>query len=138
MFHKKHWFCMGICADCGIEHDRKRSKKDFRPAGYCNKCHALREKERRALCVKGLIKIKNPPRGRIKQRDMSDEEKLKANCRSYANVYQRRGKLKKEPCEKCGCLDSHKHHENYSKPLEVRWFCIKCHSFMHKLKRRGS
>ncbi|HXJ61834.1 MAG TPA: hypothetical protein VNU68_34775 [Verrucomicrobiae bacterium] len=45
------------------------------------------------------------------------------NCRSYANVYQRRGKIVPQVCEVCGSPDTQKHHDDYSKPLVVRWFC---------------
>lgn len=33
------------------------------------------------------------------------------------------GKLKKKSCEVCGVKNVHAHHEDYSKPLEVRWLC---------------
>jgi hypothetical protein len=33
------------------------------------------------------------------------------------------GKLKKLPCEVCGEVKVHGHHEDYSKPLEVKWLC---------------
>ena len=39
----------------------------------------------------------------------------------------RLGIIKKQPCEKCGDNKSHGHHDDYSKPLEVRWLCHKCH-----------
>lgn len=52
------------------------------------------------------------------------------NCRSYANTYERRGKLKREPCEDCGAR-AEKHHPDYSKPLEVVWLCRDCHLKHH-------
>lgn len=44
----------------------------------------------------------------------------------------REGKLIKKPCEECGDLKSQAHHPDYSKPLEVVWFCRK-----HHLKKHG-
>lgn len=35
----------------------------------------------------------------------------------------RSGKIKKEPCIKCGDPNSQGHHEDYSKPYEVIWLC---------------
>jgi hypothetical protein len=49
---------------------------------------------------------------------------LKGKARSYLNVYVRRGKIVRGPCEVCGRTDLiHGHHEDYTKPLEVRWLC---------------
>lgn len=42
----------------------------------------------------------------------------------------RRGTLIRKPCEVCGTMQSEAHHEDYSKPLDVRWFC-RVHHLMH-------
>lgn len=64
-------------------------------------------------------------------RPMTDEQKRKDRCRSYAGVYLRRGKLQKQPCQNCGSEDSEMHHPDYSKPLEVEWLCRECHLDWH-------
>lgn len=56
------------------------------------------------------------------------------NCRSYAHVYLKRGKLTKKPCEKCGDRHSEMHHEDYNKPLKVTWLCRACHMAKHGKK----
>jgi hypothetical protein len=38
----------------------------------------------------------------------------------------RDGRLLRQPCEICGAK-AEAHHEDYTKPLEVRWMCFKCH-----------
>lgn len=44
----------------------------------------------------------------------------------------RDGRLSKSPCEVCGSVDNlHAHHDDYSKPLDVRWLCAKHHHRMH-------
>lgn len=48
----------------------------------------------------------------------------------------RDGKLKKEPCSKCGCEKAQAHHDDYSKPLDVKWLCVKCHASHHKQERK--
>ncbi len=53
------------------------------------------------------------------------------NCRCYANVYKRRGRLKPEMCANCGAEKAEKHHENYDKPLIVVWLCRDCHLKRH-------
>lgn len=42
------------------------------------------------------------------------------------------GKLQRQPCEGCGGENVHAHHDDYSKPLEVRWLCPACHAQHHK------
>lgn len=39
----------------------------------------------------------------------------------------RDGRLVKSPCEVCGAVRVQAHHEDYSKPLDVRWLCFKHH-----------
>lgn len=44
----------------------------------------------------------------------------------------RSGKIIKQPCKVCGdTYRTHGHHEDYSKPLEVEWFCAKHHQRYH-------
>jgi hypothetical protein len=47
----------------------------------------------------------------------------------------RTGKLFRSPCEKCGA-DAEAHHDDYSKPLTVRWLCAKHHNEHHVEMRR--
>ncbi len=56
-------------------------------------------------------------------------ERLKA--RELAYTAFRRGKLKKSACEVCGDLESEAHHDDYSRPLDVRWLCPKHHRVEH-------
>lgn len=45
------------------------------------------------------------------------------------------GKLAKQPCEVCGTRKRvQAHHDDYSKPLDVRWLCIKHHKEHHATK----
>lgn len=41
------------------------------------------------------------------------------------------GKLKKQPCSVCGAKVAYAHHEDYSKPLDVIWFCGQHHGEHH-------
>lgn len=43
----------------------------------------------------------------------------------------RDGRLKKQPCEVCGNKNTEAHHDDYSKPLEVKWLCRKHHLEIH-------
>jgi hypothetical protein len=43
----------------------------------------------------------------------------------------RTGRLVKGPCEVCGDPKVHGHHDDYSKPLDVRWLCALHHHRFH-------
>ena len=56
-------------------------------------------------------------------------ERVKA--RDIVKSALRSGKIKQEKCEVCGDQNSHAHHDDYSKPLEIRWLCPKHHRQRH-------
>ena len=45
------------------------------------------------------------------------------------------GTLVPQPCEVCGEKLAEAHHDDYNKPLEVRWLCKKHHSEWHILNK---
>ena len=47
----------------------------------------------------------------------------------------KRGVLVRHPCDVCGREDSHAHHDDYSKPLDVRWLCPPHHREVHGGKK---
>lgn len=50
---------------------------------------------------------------------------------------------RRESCEQCGDAGTFKdgrtkiqaHHDDYNKPLEVRWLCQRCHHAWHKINK---
>jgi len=53
----------------------------------------------------------------------------KYKCRNAFNNALRNGKVSRPGfCSKCAIeCKPHGHHEDYTKPLEVIWLCVKCH-----------
>lgn len=66
-----------------------------------------------------------------KTHKMTLEQRKKDNARSYARMYLLRGKLLQQPCEVCEDPNTEMHHDDYDKPLEVRWLCRECHLDHH-------
>ena len=52
-------------------------------------------------------------------------EKYKAH--NTVNNAIRAKRLKRGTCEVCGSEKVHAHHDDYSKPLDVRWLCVEHH-----------
>lgn len=55
-------------------------------------------------------------------------------ARNAVNNAIRDGRLVRMPCEVCGREDSQAHHDDYAKPLEVRWLCRPHHEDVHRGK----
>jgi len=99
------------CSKCGEFLELQRIGRQR----YCLKCHAA------------YMRAHRP-----KFSEMTPEQRQRSTSRAYANVYQHRGKLQPQPCEACGAMEAQKHHDDYSKPLAVRWFCRHCHLKHHR------
>jgi len=64
-------------------------------------------------------------------------ERYPERVRARRLAYQafKAGKIPKQPCEVCGDPNSQMHHDDYSKPYEVRWLCPKHHKRWHENQR---
>lgn len=61
-------------------------------------------------------------------------------CSTVVNNALRDGRIeKKDHCECCKKTNVriHGHHDDYDKPLDVRWLCVICHSEWHKQNGPG-
>jgi hypothetical protein len=67
---------------------------------------------------------------RYKERD-SRYSKNKTKAASAANYAIKKGKITRQPCEECGAEKADAHHDDYAKPLEVRWLCRSHHRQWH-------
>jgi hypothetical protein len=58
----------------------------------------------------------------------------KKQAQQIVMIEVRAGRLKKQPCHVCGAQKAEAHHDDYSKPLDVRWLCRKHHREHHTMK----
>lgn len=65
---------------------------------------------------------------------LTPAQRFKDNARSKAAYAVKMGRIKREPCETCGDPKSQMHHDDYDKPLEVRWLCTPCHREHHRIE----
>ena len=58
---------------------------------------------------------------------------LKLQAKATVGYAIRIGELEKGPCRVCGVTkDVEAHHQDYSKPFEIFWFCRKHHKTWHE------
>lgn len=71
-------------------------------------------------------------REKEKRRRAREANKISARC--AVKDARRAGKLiKPRTCSSCGCLGNiQAHHDDYDKPLDVRWLCCGCHRIEHR------
>lgn len=62
---------------------------------------------------------------------------VKVKARLKLNDHFSRGKIIRQPCEVCGTNKKVEgHHEDYSKPLVVKWLCQKHHNEEHQKNKK--
>lgn len=130
---------MKKCFKCGIHKDisqfyKHKEMKD----GHLNKCKDCARDDVHKNRVKNIGYYREYDRNRGSRQT---KEYFSQYREKYPNKYKahrmvsnaiRYKKLFKEPCEICGCYDNiHAHHDDYLKPLNVRWLCSAHHSQWH-------
>lgn len=60
------------------------------------------------------------------------DDPQKVSARRAVNNAVRDGKLIKQPCQRCDAERVHRHHDDYTKPLDVRWLCPPHHGEEHQ------
>jgi len=139
---------MKVCFKCGDEKPlsdfyRHKAMKD----GHLNKCKDCVKRDVR-LHRRENDSVREYDRRRyredLRRRQISGENSAKWKKRHperYKAHYLvsnaiRDGRLVRGCCEGCGTAENvHAHHDDYSKPLDVRWLCAKCHHRHHAEKR---
>lgn len=109
---------LGKCKDC-----TKRDAREHRK-GNREKVNAY-DKLRELLPHRIALKKKIGKRYRE-----SHPERNRANLTARRAI--RSGKLVPQPCEACGKTKVVAHHDDYSKPLSIRWLCQSCHIQHHR------
>ncbi len=99
---------------------------------YCNPCKREAARIRR-LNNKKLPNFMQEERARrtalIRENAI---HRLKVNCRTMTLRMIKAGILERKPCEVCGKTKVDAHHDDYTKPRDVRWLCRSHHLKLHR------
>lgn len=112
-----------ICG-CGKPKKPRRS--------YCTECSTESDKRRRNLLMSDPEYRKKLREKHLIRYQEDAEFQKKELCRKQAKKAIRSGILLRMPCEVCKEIKSEAHHDDYDKPLDVRWLCRKHHGEHHR------
>ena len=100
-----------------------------------------------AKLVAGLYPDDPVIRGTGKQAraNLTPEQLKRRDARAILNRAIKTGQVVPKPCESCGAAGTHAsgyrvqhgHHEDYDKPLDVKWLCAGCHHREHRTGRNA-
>ena len=131
---------MKVCFKCHkskplIEYYKHKQMAD----GHLNKCKECAKTDSTSYRCNNLDKIRAYDRGRGSRKSADDirgyRERYPRKYKAHTMVGNaiRDGKLFVESCCDCGSEDRvHAHHDDYAKPLNIRWLCAVHHSQWHR------
>lgn len=122
---------LGKCKKCACNDSNSNRQKNYEYyISYDRKRANLPHRVKMRLAYAKTINGKKSHRVANDKWRKNNAEKRKAHDEVW-KAYKE-GRLKKMACEICNTSSSiHAHHDDYSKPLEVRWLCSSHHRLHH-------
>jgi hypothetical protein len=155
---------MKLCRSCNTEKDTslfgKRAASNDGLSPKCKKCQSSYDKARannpdrvaaREAYQKteaGIESVNKAKKKWVANNKDKIYETTKVYRKNNPNKYKAHGKvayeirignLSKKPCEECGEISGvNAHHDDYSKPLDIRWLCSTHHKQWHAINGEGA
>jgi hypothetical protein len=129
---------MKKCRICEIE----KSETDFyKGLAQCKPCYRNKVTQYRKTNISRIRKY-DRDRGNRQNSSYLSEHRKKYPIQTKAQrkvAYEiSKGTIKEEPCEICQSeIRLHAHHDDYSKPLKIRWLCAAHHKQWHRDNGEG-
>lgn len=130
---KSNWICKPCRKKEGQKNREDRKKRGLSVSGAKMPREYFKEYEKE-YSKKPEVKAARAEAARNRRKDPDQQQKILA--RDMTNKAIKLGRIKKRPCEVCGVSKVDAHHDDYFKPLDVRWLCRKHHA-EHHAKARG-
>lgn len=126
-----------------VEDRKERRRQQHREWLKKNREHVLEYHRRRNARIyadpkERKKKLESQRRTRMKFKEKysaydRSRDKMKVRARNVIRELVFKGRLLRGFCEVCGKKNAEAHHDDYSKPRDVRWFCSQHHKDYHKL-----
>lgn len=111
------------CDYCGENYHTKKSAFERRKRHFCSRvCYSRYRSEL----------LPKEEQNAFGTGHTEEERNKRKKAREIFNHYLRDNHIERMPCEICGAK-AEAHHDDYEKPLEVRWLCFKHHREWHKI-----
>lgn len=98
------------------------TKKDVSANYRANRPHFIEYEAMRARTTE---------RRKARYEYLKSRDPIKRHATNMTSGAIRNGRLVRKPCEKCGTEKVEAHHDDYTKPLDVRWLCRRHHLEHH-------
>ena len=131
------------CIKCGVVKPFGEYYKHPRMAdGHLNKCKecckhdSAKHRNKNIDRIRAYDRERSKSDSRIRQatevtRAWRAQDKRRSAAHSAVARAIRKGIIERLPCESCGNPQFVAHHDDYDKPLDVRWLCQACHRQHH-------
>ena len=129
----------GTCKTC-VKRAYTRQWRTLNPERWKEIAASRKREEQRQYRQANLEARRAADRADMKKRGKPYAAPEKIKAQNALNYAVSRGTITPEPCEQCGDFPFlhdgrrgvHAHHDDYSKPLDVRWLCVSCHGKEHR------
>lgn len=139
---------MKVCSSCGSSKPLSEFYKwKLGKDGYRASCKSCTNKQNKsssaknpeaALRAKRKYKKVNVESVRAQTQNYRDSNPIKREAHVAVQLALRNGTLGRKDCECCGATSGVvAHHDDYSKPLDVRWLCNLHHKQWHNANGEG-
>lgn len=144
----------GDCAKChariasrmryqGMSPEERRAlveRRDPERVRAADRARYERDKPKRKAAIRAYAQ-QNPEVGRAARRRWAKRNAEKRKAQGILWEALRAGRIVRQPCEACGVEHPtarvEAHHDDYSKPLDVRWLCSQHHADHHRAMKHA-
>ena len=123
---------LGKCKECAksdVRSNRSRRREQY--VEYERQRQLQIDRREQQSRYQKEARGRDPERFYRYQKEARERDPEKYAARTAVGNAIRDGRLTRKPCESCGDAATEAHHDDYSKPLSVRWLCFRCHRKHH-------